>query len=49
MRALLEEWLCSAGYRVPETAPGMEHPNRADLAIVSMSSPKHAGSLGPYL
>lgn len=44
MRALLQEWLCSAGYHVPETAPGNESPNRADLVIVSISSPKHAGA-----
>ena len=44
MRALLQEWLSSAGYRLPEAAPGMERPNRADLVIVSICSPKHAGA-----
>ena len=43
MRALLQEWLCSAGYHVPETPLGRELPSRANLVIVSISSPKHAG------
>lgn len=44
MRALLEEWLRNAGYRVrgvaSRTAPAQEH---ADLVIVSIYMPKHAG------
>jgi DNA-binding NtrC family response regulator len=46
MRALLEEWLSAAGYRVHEVAP----PRRAclngklDLVIVSVYMPKHAGA-----
>jgi DNA-binding NtrC family response regulator len=44
MRALLQEWLCSAGYHVPDTPPDKEIPGRADLVIASISSPKHAGA-----
>jgi DNA-binding NtrC family response regulator len=44
MRALLQEWLCSAGYSVPDTSSRKELPSRADLVIVSISSPKHAGA-----
>jgi DNA-binding response OmpR family regulator len=45
MRALLEEWLCSAGYDVQIAAPTATEPARkADLAIVSISSPKRAGA-----
>jgi DNA-binding response OmpR family regulator len=44
MRALLQEWLCSAGYHVPETPRGKEPPGEADLLIVSICSPKHAGA-----
>jgi len=44
MRALLQEWLCSAGYHVHDTPLGMELPSRADLVIVSISSPKRAGA-----
>lgn len=44
MRALLEEWLGNAGYRVHSTAslsaPAQEN---ADLVIVSIYMPKHAG------
>ena len=45
MRALLEEWLSEAGYRVhaaashdPQSGPA------ADLVIVSVSTPKHTGA-----
>ena len=45
MRALLEEWLRNAGYRVhgvaQRTAPAQVH---ADLVIVSLYMPKHAGA-----
>jgi CheY-like chemotaxis protein len=45
MRALLEEWLSEAGYRVhaaasQELQPGLP----ADLIIVSVHMPKHAGA-----
>jgi DNA-binding response OmpR family regulator len=44
MRALLEEWLRNAGYRVhvvaSRSAPAQEH---AHLVIVSIYMPKHAG------
>jgi DNA-binding response OmpR family regulator len=45
MRALLEEWLSEAGYRVH--AAGSHDPQGgrlADLVIVSVSMPKHAGA-----
>jgi DNA-binding response OmpR family regulator len=46
MRALLEEWLRNAGYRAHgvstiHSAPAQEH---ADLVIVSIYMPKHAGA-----
>jgi DNA-binding response OmpR family regulator len=45
MRGLLEEWLRNAGYRVhgarSHTAPVQGH---ADLVIVSIYMPKHAGA-----
>jgi DNA-binding response OmpR family regulator len=44
MHALLQEWLCSAGYHVPDTPLGQQLPSRADLVIVSISSPKRAGA-----
>jgi DNA-binding response OmpR family regulator len=44
MRALLQEWLCSAGYHVPDTPRGRELPSGADLVIASICSPKHAGA-----
>jgi DNA-binding NtrC family response regulator len=44
MRALLQEWLCGAGYHVPDTLPCKEIPAQADLVIASISSPKHAGA-----
>jgi DNA-binding response OmpR family regulator len=44
MRALLQEWLCSAGYHATDTSFAKELASRADLVIVSISSPKHAGA-----
>jgi DNA-binding response OmpR family regulator len=45
MRSLIQEWLCSAGYRVQvAAAPGTELPVRADLVIASISSPKQGGA-----
>jgi len=45
MRGLLQEWLCSAGYRVRPSAPlGTELAGRADLAIVSVYMPKQTGA-----
>jgi DNA-binding response OmpR family regulator len=45
MRALLQEWLMGAGYRVSAAAPcGPPHHVAADLLIVSIGMPKHAGS-----
>jgi DNA-binding response OmpR family regulator len=44
-RALLREWLSEAGYRVHEGT--LRDPNRdytADLVIVSVYMPKHAGA-----
>jgi DNA-binding response OmpR family regulator len=43
MRGLLEEWLRGAGYRVIVTAHGAPHYGEADLMIVSIYMPKHAG------
>jgi DNA-binding response OmpR family regulator len=40
MRALLEEWLRAAGYRVRAGTPSG---GAADLVIVSLYMPKHAG------
>lgn len=46
MRALLEEWLGNAGYRVRGVATihGAPVQNDADLVIVSISMPKHEGA-----
>jgi DNA-binding NtrC family response regulator len=45
MRALLEEWLTGAGHRVRRgTAHGAPTPHDADLVIVSIYMPKHAGT-----
>jgi DNA-binding response OmpR family regulator len=45
MRALLGEWLCSAGYQVQVAAPSAtESAGKVELAIVSISSPKHTGA-----
>jgi DNA-binding response OmpR family regulator len=44
MRALLQEWLSDAGYRVRAAAPGrMGNLGKASLAIVSVYMPKHSG------
>jgi CheY-like chemotaxis protein len=45
MRALLQEWLSEAGYRVHAAASHDRHRGLpADLVIVSLSMPKHAGA-----
>jgi DNA-binding response OmpR family regulator len=45
MCALLQEWLCSAGYYVQVAAPPETDPaGKVDLAIVSVYMPKHAGA-----
>jgi DNA-binding NtrC family response regulator len=45
MCALLQEWLCSAGYFVQVAAPhSTEAVGKVDLAIVSIYMPKHAGA-----
>jgi DNA-binding response OmpR family regulator len=44
MRALLQEWLSEAGYRVRAAKPGGMQQDSADLAIVSVYMPKHAGA-----
>jgi DNA-binding response OmpR family regulator len=45
MRGLLEEWLTGAGYRVRRAAAyGAPTSGDADLVIVSIYMPKHAGS-----
>jgi DNA-binding response OmpR family regulator len=44
MRALLQEWLRSAGYPVRDMSRGTEIPGYANLVIVSISCPKHAGA-----
>jgi CheY-like chemotaxis protein len=45
MRALLEEWLSEAGYRVHAAAShDLQSGRPADLVIVSVSMPKHAGA-----
>jgi DNA-binding response OmpR family regulator len=45
MRALLKEWLSEAGYRVSAAAPcGAQPEGAADLVIVSIYMPKHAGA-----
>ena len=45
MRALLKEWLSEAGYRV-RAGPlrGVQSGGPADLVIVSVYMPKHAGA-----
>ncbi len=44
MRALLQEWLSDAGYRVRAASPGrMTDPGGAALVIVSIYMPKHSG------
>jgi DNA-binding response OmpR family regulator len=45
MRALLHEWLCSAGYCV-QVAPTRctDHAGKVDLAIVSIYMPKRSGA-----
>jgi len=45
MRGLLQEWLSEAGYRVHAAASHALHSDRpADLVIVSVYMPKHAGA-----
>jgi DNA-binding response OmpR family regulator len=44
MRALLEEWLRNAGYRVHGVASHSAPVDNADLVIVSIYMPKHAGA-----
>jgi DNA-binding response OmpR family regulator len=45
MRGLLQEWLTRAGYRVSAVTPcDASLPGEADLVIVSIGMPKHAGS-----
>jgi DNA-binding response OmpR family regulator len=45
MRALIEEWLSGAGYRVRVGAPlRAQVPDTTDLVIVSVYMPKHAGA-----
>lgn len=45
MRGLLAEWLSEAGYRVHATAShDLQDGGLADLVIVSVSMPKHAGA-----
>lgn len=45
MRGLLQEWLTDAGYHVRAVAPSGPAPHAAaDLVIVSIGMPKHAGS-----
>jgi DNA-binding response OmpR family regulator len=45
MRGLLEEWLTGAGYRVSVVPPcGPPAGVEADLVIVNIGMPKHAGS-----
>jgi len=44
MRALLQEWLCSAGYPVRDMSRSTETPGYPSLLIVSISSPKRAGA-----
>ena len=46
MRALLTEWLSEAGYEVrPAVARDPHRPDPADLVILSVYMPKHAGAL----
>jgi DNA-binding response OmpR family regulator len=44
MRGLLQEWLTGAGYRVAVVAACGPRPLEADLVIVNIGMPKHAGS-----
>jgi DNA-binding response OmpR family regulator len=45
MRGLLQEWLTGAGYRVITASPCRPPPClEADLVIVNIGMPKHAGS-----
>jgi CheY-like chemotaxis protein len=45
MRALLAEWLSGAGYGVRGAArPTVQSQGKADLAIISVYMPKHAGA-----
>jgi CheY-like chemotaxis protein len=45
MRALLEEWLSQAGYRVHAVAShDLQSGSLADLVIVSVYMPKHVGA-----
>jgi len=45
MRALLQEWLSEAGYRVQTAAlHDLQSGRPADLVIVSVYMPKHAGA-----
>jgi DNA-binding response OmpR family regulator len=45
MRGLLQEWLTAAGYRVSAVTPCELPPQgAADLVIVDIEMPKHAGS-----
>jgi len=44
MRTLLEEWLKNAGYRVHGVASHSAQVDHADLVIVSLYMPKHAGA-----
>jgi CheY-like chemotaxis protein len=44
MRALLEEWLSEAGYRVRAAAPREAQQGPADLVIVSVYMPKRVGA-----
>jgi CheY-like chemotaxis protein len=45
MRGLLQEWLTGAGYRVSAVTPCGSAPHgKADLVIVNIGMPKHAGS-----
>ena len=45
MRALLREWMCEAGYHVRAgSLCGLQSAGPADLVIVSVYMPKHAGA-----
>ena len=45
MRALLNEWLSEAGYRVREAAPhGVQRAGTEDLVIASVYMPKQGGA-----
>jgi len=45
MRTLLTEWLSEAGYEVRTEVAGNPHTEPADLVILSVYMPKHAGAL----